>query len=270
MPEIVSIPACSLVFLLGLTIGSFLNVVIHRGPAIWGLAEAPPHDETYSLAYPRSHCPTCHQQIKAVHLIPILGFVLLRGRCEACSERISWRYPVVEVLGGASALVPYFVYGPSAMALAIFIFFCLLVPLAFIDQQTSFLPDALTLPLIVTGFAANAVVLFVPLQDALIGAAAGFISFWLIGEAFYRLRGYDGLGLGDAKMLAGLGAWLGSIALPFIVLLASFTGLIFITLSKLRGQEVGLETGLPFGPSLALSAATLMILQATGLDFWNI
>ncbi len=270
MPEIVSILVCILVFPLGLTIGSFLNVVIHRGPAIWRLAEAPPHDEPYSLAYPRSHCPGCQQQIKVIHLIPILGFILLRGRCAACGQNIPWRYPVVEVLGGASALVPFFIYGPSLTAVAIFSFLCLLVPLAFIDQQTSFLPDALTLPLIVTGVAANALPLFVPLQDALIGAAAGFISFWFIGEMFYRLRGYDGLGLGDAKMLAGLGAWLGWIALPFIVLLASLTGLIFIALSKLRGQEVALETGLPFGPSLAIAAATLMILQATGLDFWNI
>ncbi|MCI5043551.1 MAG: prepilin peptidase [Aquisalinus sp.] len=270
MPEILSISACLLVFLLGLIIGSFLNVVIHRGPAIWGLVKTAAPDKPYSLAHPRSHCPACQQQIKVIHLIPIVGFILLRGRCSACGQHIPWRYPVVEVLGGASALVPYFIYGPSLTALAIFCFFCLVISLAFIDQQTSFLPDALTLPLIITGMGANAVPLFVPLQDALIAAAAGFISFWLIGEVFYRLRGYDGLGLGDAKMLAGLGAWLGWIALPFIVLLASLTGLIFIALSKLRGQDVGLETGLPFGPSLAIAAATLMILQATGLDFWNI
>ncbi|WP_306253963.1 A24 family peptidase [Parvularcula sp. IMCC14364] len=269
-PEILSVSADFLILALGLTVGSFLNVVIHRGPVIWGLVAREETSGAYTLSTPRSHCPACLQQIRIIHLIPLLGFILSAGKCHTCKEAIAWRYPAVELLAGISALTAVTAYGYTLPALAMFIFFCFLIPLAFIDQQTSLLPDALTLPFMLLGLMANSISLLVPWQDALIGTIAGFLTFWLIGELYYRLRGEDGLGLGDAKLLAGIGGWLGWLALPFVVLLASLAGLMLLGLVRVRGGNLTLTTGLPFGPPLALAAGAVMLLQAFGFAFWQV
>ena len=245
---------------LGLLAGSFLNVVIHRGPGMWGLVE----DESRrgDLVRPRSYCPACGAQIKILHLAPIVGFLLTGGRCAACNAPIPIRYPVVEILGAIAGAGAVMLFGPGFAALAAAVLFWSLIALAVIDLETGFLPDAVTLPLIVVGLAVNVWGLFVPWQGALIGAVAGYAAFWLIAEAFYRLRGAEGLGLGDAKLLAALGAWLGWQTLPPIVFIASIIGLFWALTMRLTGAKISAQTALPFGPALATGGAIVFIIMA--------
>ncbi len=257
-----------LVFFSGLCVGSFLNVVIHRGPLIWKLIDRDGTDKTLSLASPRSHCPRCRTQIKNIHLIPLLSFTLLRARCATCEQPISARYPMVELLGGLAALTTVLLNLPSLTGAALFVFFCFVIPLAVIDLETTFLPDALTLPFVILGLIANVQGLFSPLLDALIGAVTGFVVFWLIGEIYYRLRGFDGLGQGDAKLLAGIGAWLGWMVLPFVVLIAAVSGLLALFFMQRSGKKLTSEKAIPFGPFLAAAASIAMLGQVSGLAPW--
>ena len=239
--------------LLGLLAGSFLNVVIHRGPAMWGLVD----DEARrgDLIAPRSYCPACGARIRIVHLVPLAGFLLTGGKCAACGAPISKRYPIVELLGAAAGLGAVALFGPSFAALAAAALLWSLIALAVIDLETGFLPDAVTLPLALAGVAVNVWGLFATWQAALIGAAVGYGAFWLIAEAFYRLRGMEGLGLGDAKLLAALGAWLGWQALPPVVFIASIIGLAGALAMRLTGARISTHTALPFGPALAAAGA---------------
>lgn len=248
---------------LGLLAGSFLNVVIHRGPSLWRLVD----DEKRrgNLIGPRSYCPACGAQIKVIHLIPLVGFMLSRRKCAACSAPISWRYPIVELLGAAAGLGAYALFGPSLAALAAAFLFWSLIALAIIDFETGFLPDAITLPLALTGLVINFWGLFTTWQDALIGAVVGYVVFWLVAEIFYRLRGMEGLGLGDAKLLAALGAWLGWQALPPIVFIGSLIGLFWVLIMRLAGNKVSAQTALPFGPALAISGAIVFSAAALTL-----
>lgn len=231
------------IFLAGLTIGSFLNVVIHRGPAMWGLVDGPNRGD---LVAPRSYCPKCETPLAAMNLIPLLSYFAQRGRCARCGAQISARYPIVEAMGGASALLAVLLFGLSPAALAAAIFGFALIALAFIDAETGYLPDAITLPLMGAGLAANAASNFAPFLDALIGAAAGFVLFWMIGEIYARIRKRDGLGLGDAKLLAAVGAWTGWQMLPVVVFAAALGTLAFIALR--RGAKP--DDAIPFGPGL--------------------
>lgn len=230
-------------FIAGLVVGSFLNVVIHRGPAMWGLVDGPARGDFIA---PRSYCPACKAPLTAVNLVPLLSYLAQRGRCARCRARISARYPVVEAMGGAGALLAAVLFGPAPAAIAASVFAFALIALAFIDAETGYLPDAITLPLAGAGIAANAVPFFAPLQDAAIGAAAGFIFFWAIGEIYTRLRKRDGLGLGDAKLLAAIGAWTGWQLLPAVVFLAALGTLAVIALR--RGVQS--DDAIPFGPGL--------------------
>ncbi len=248
--------------LTGLAIGGFLNVVIYRGPIIWGLVEAPQGQKgNFNLAVPRSHCPHCKAQINAIFLIPLLGYALTRGRCAHCHKKIPLLYPVIELAALLASLLALWVWGFSGAAIGAFILFCFLLCLAAIDARTGYLPDALTLPLLLLGLGANYLWGFVPIADAVIGAIAGYGTLALLAFTYRRFRGRDGLGGGDAKLLGALGAWSGWMALPLILMLAAFMALIWIGLLALRGRQITATTPLPFGPALALAGALIFTTQ---------
>lgn len=251
--------------LAGAVLGSFLNVVIHRGPVMWKLVDAP---DRGNLVAPRSSCPHCGKRIKNVHLVPLVGYLLLRGRCADCGEPIAMRYPLVELLGAAAALVALSVFGLTAAAAFAFVFFLFLIALGVIDHETGYLPDALTLPLIVIGLAVSGCSLFAPLAASALGAVIGYGAFRLVDLAFQRVRGMEGLGQGDAKLLAAIGAWLGWAALPPAVFLAALLALAGVAAAALTGAKIGRETPVPFGPALAAAGALAMIAHGLRLPFF--
>ncbi|MEM9170067.1 MAG: prepilin peptidase [Pseudomonadota bacterium] len=246
---------------LGLIIGSFLNVVVYRGPAAWGLVDAPDGPRG-GLVHPRSYCPACRGQLPIRSLIPVLSFVIQRGRCVLCGAAISWRYPAIEIAGAAGAAAALAAAGPAPAAFALAVFFWVLIALAAIDAQTGYLPDALTLPLVAVGLATNAAGLLVPVADAAIGAAAGYLVFRGVALAFRALRGVEGLGGGDAKLLAAIGAWGGYTVLPATVFIGAVATLAAAALLSLRGRTIGRQTALPFGPGLAVAGALCVAAQA--------
>ena len=245
---------------LGLLVGSFLNVVIHRLPRMmereWQCqcaelrGEETPQGETISLIAPRSRCPACDHAISALENIPIVSWLFLRGKCSACQAAISMRYPLVEAVTGlltAFAAV-HFGFGWSALGAILLIW--ALIALTFIDFDTTYLPDAITLPLLWCGLLFNLGSTYADLPSAVIGAMAGYLALWSVYWGFKLLTGKEGMGYGDFKLLAALGAWLGWQMLPLIVLLSSMVGavvgILLIVLAK-RGREVPI----PFGPYLA-------------------
>ena len=255
--------------LAGLCIGSFLNVVIHRLPRMmereWQAqcaelaGQAAPQQEPYSLTRPRSACPACGQSIRAWQNIPVLSWLLLRGKCSSCRAGISFKYPLVEVLSGAGAAYAAWRFGPGAAAIGAALFVWFTIALAFIDQETGYLPDDLTLPLIWLGLIVNLAGAFVPLRDAVIGAVAAYLFLWSINTAFKALRGMDGMGYGDFKLYAAVGAFLGWKVLPLVILLSSIVGLVFGSLqmfSARRGWDWKFK--FHFGPYLALAGIIAM------------
>ena len=257
------------VALLGLLVGSFLNVVVHRLPimmenelrldAQWlaakdaGLPEPdftqPP--ETFNLAHPRSACPHCGYQIKAIDNVPIVSWLLLKGRCRSCQAPISKRYPLVELATAVLSLLVAYIIGPYSAVLLALPFVWVLIALTLIDADTQLLPDQLTLPLIWAGLVVATFDAWpVSLTDALWGAVAGYLSLWSVFHVFKLLTGKHGMGAGDFKLLAALGAWLGWQMLPMIILLSSLVGacvgLIAIALAKM-----GAKAPMAFGPYLA-------------------
>jgi leader peptidase (prepilin peptidase) / N-methyltransferase len=250
---------------LGLCVGSFLNVVIHRLPKMmereWraecaALAGQPaPEEPPLSLVSPRSRCPGCGHAITAIENIPLVSWLVLRGKCSSCSARISARYPLVELLAGIGAAYAAwrFGFGTAALGAALFLWFT--IALAFIDQETGLLPDDLTLPLLWVGLALNIGGAFVPLRDAVIGAIAGYLSLWLIYWGYKLATGKEGMGYGDFKMNAAVGAFLGWKMLPLVILLSSFVGLAFGALQMFaaRGRwDAGFR--FHFGPYIAIAA----------------
>jgi leader peptidase (prepilin peptidase) / N-methyltransferase len=263
------------VFLLGLLVGSFLNVVIYRLPVmlerqwrlqaaeILSLAEAsaaqsaPAHTEPFNLISPPSACPNCKAPIRAWQNVPVLSWLMLRGRCASCRTPISARYPLVEFATGVlSAIVAWhFGFGwPAACALLVT---WALVALTAIDFDRQLLPDDITLPLMWAGLLAAAVLgptagASVPasVRDSIIGAASGYISLWLVFHAFRLVTGKEGMGYGDFKLFAALGAWLGWQMLPLVILLAAATGAVLgILMIVLKGRDR--SAPMPFGPYLA-------------------
>jgi len=248
--------------IVGLCVGSFLNVVIHRLPRMlergWQEQCAELRDETpapaprYNLVVPRSACPACGHAIGALENIPVVSWLVLGGKCKACKAPISARYPAVEVLGGGLAALAVWHFGPTWQALAACAFLWTLLALTFIDFDTQLLPDDLTLPLLWAGLLANVYGLFVPLREAVIGAIAGYLTLWSIYWLFKLIRGKEGMGYGDFKLLAALGAWLGWKMLPMIVLGSSLVGaFIGITLVVMKGRDHNVP--LAFGPYLAIA-----------------
>ena len=249
------------VILLGLVVGSFLNVVIHRLPRMlerrWQAecreltGDAPGADDApYNLVVPGSNCPACGHKIRPWENIPLLSYILLRGRCSACGTHISARYPLVELASGMLALLVAWHYGAGWQTGAALVFTWGLLALTLIDLETQLLPDVITLPLLWLGLLVNLNGLFVPLSQAVIGAAAGYLSLWLVYHAFRLLTGKEGMGYGDFKLLAALGAWFGWQLLPLTILLSSLVGAVVgIGLMVLKRHER--EVPIPFGPYLA-------------------
>ena len=235
---------------IGLVIGSFLNVIIYRGPAWWGLID---DTDRGTLLGPRSHCPGCGHLIRSWDNIPLFSYVALGGKCRDCGFRIPLHYPLVETLGSVAALLSFLLYGPTTTALAFAVLSWTLIALAMIDLQTGYLPDALTFPLIFLGLAVNSSGMFVPLNHALIGAIAGGGAFWLVSTTYLALRKRDGLGLGDAKLLAALGAWFGWLSLPLIVLIASMSAIAGVLIVGLFRRNLSPEQIVRFGPALAVA-----------------
>ncbi|NML35168.1 prepilin peptidase [Paraburkholderia antibiotica] len=251
----------------GLVIGSFLNVVVHRLPIMleraWRAevseaADEPPPDDGlpahYNLWVPRSACPHCGHVLRAWENLPVLSYLLLRGRCSACGTRVSLRYPLLEIASAALATGALVVFGPTSMALAAFGLCAALLAMSAIDIDTHLLPDSLTLPLLWAGLIVNFNGLFASLHDAVLGAIFGYLSLWAVHWLFRLVRGVEGMGYGDFKLLAALGAWLGWAALPQIVLIAAVSGAVIGLAATWRGR-MRFEEPLPFGPFLAAGGA---------------
>lgn len=244
---------------LGLLIGSFLNVVIHRLPIMlereWQAESVRfggnvPPDEKYNLVVPRSRCPHCGHAITALENIPILSYLLLRGRCSACQVRISPRYAVIEGLCGLVSAWAAWHYGFSWAALGALCLTWGLIALSAIDLEHQLLPDKLTLPLLWLGLLFNVAHVFTDVGSAVIGAAAGYLALWSVYHLFRLATGKEGMGYGDFKLLALLGAWLGWQQLPAIILMAAGVGAVVgIVLIAARVLRQGKP--LPFGPFLA-------------------
>ncbi|MBA4697629.1 MAG: prepilin peptidase [Legionella sp.] len=243
--------------LLGLAIGSFLNVVIYRLPKM--LQEDWAHNcgsssPTLSLLFPRSFCPRCKTAIKASQNIPLLSYFLLQKRCYGCHQPISGRYPLVELITGLFTLFTIAFFGFSIHTLFTLLFIWCAIALLFIDLETQLLPDSLTLGLLWLGLLANtdSASAFTALPNAVFGAAGGYLSLWLFTQLFYLLRGKIGMGQGDFKLFAALGAWFGWQTLPFILFTASLTGAITGML-YLKWQKKDKDTPIAFGPFLVIS-----------------
>lgn len=267
--------------LVGLLVGSFLNVVAHRLPRMmeqeWrgqclellaGEIEAPDRErETLSLISPRSRCPECGQTIRALDNIPLLSWLLLRGRCRHCGSRISLRYPAVEGLTGllSAFLAWHFGWGWELAGALLFTWY--LIPLTLIDLEHQLLPDQLTLSLLWAGLLASLVPVFIDSPAAIMGAVAGYLVLWSVYQLFRILTGKEGMGYGDFKLLAAMGAWMGWKMLPLIVLLSSFVGAVVgIALILFRGRDR--QTPIPFGPYLAVAGWIALLWGERIVDAW--
>jgi len=259
----------SVIFLLGLVVGSFLNVVIYRLPLMmerqWrsdcsDLLEIQQSDNqpSLSLVFPNSHCPACKHAIRPWENIPLISYLFLRGKCSQCSTHISPRYPAIELCTAVLSLLLALYFGASTALVGCLLLTWTLIALSMIDIDHTLLPDNLTLPLLWLGLLFNLHATFVPLHDAVIGAVAGYLILWSVYWLFKLLTGKEGMGYGDFKLLAALGAWLGWQALPLIILMSSAVGA-FIGIMLLIAKRRGKDIPIPFGPYLAAAGwITLM------------
>lgn len=266
------LPFIGINFLLGLLVGSFLNVVIYRLPRMmerdWeaqmrSLRNEPLAEQgVMNLAWPGSQCPACGHRLAFWENIPVASFLLLGGRCRDCGGRIGWRYPLVELLTGALFALTAWKMGPHWPTLGAFAFLACLVALTFIDLDTFLLPDSITLPLLWLGLLLNLFGTYTDLESAVIGAIAGYGILWLVYWGFFLSTGKEGMGFGDFKLLAAIGAWLGWQVVPMVILISSVlgaaVGLILIWQGRHRRSEP-----LPFGPFLAAAG---MIALFAGRD----
>lgn len=263
----------------GLAIGSFVNVVVHRLPIMleraWRLeiseatgepARADSLPARFNLWLPRSACPHCGHVLRATENIPVLSYVLLRGRCSACRNPIGVRYPLIELAGAAFAAGALAAFGPTGKALAAFGLTAALLAMSAIDAETRLLPDSLTLPLLWAGLIVNFGDTFASLRAAVAGAIAGYVFLWCVYWLFRFARGVEGMGYGDFKLLAALGAWLGWAALPQVVLIAAITGAI-AGLAAMWSGRLRFDEPLPFGPFLALGGVVTLF---TGTSIFHL
>ncbi|GGI93368.1 prepilin peptidase [Shewanella gelidii] len=264
-------------FIFAATVGSFLNVVIHRFPVMlkreWQqecnqylneyhtelltklgktALEKPidPYPAKYNLVVPTSACPKCSAKIKPWHNLPILGWVMLKGKCAECSNAISARYPIIELATGLLVSVLAWKLGPTSQFLLAAIFTFALIALTGIDLDEMLLPDQLTLPLLWIGLAVNYFGAFTTLQDAVIGAMAGYLSLWSVFWLFKIATGKEGMGYGDFKLLAVIGAWLGWQMLPLVIILSSLVGAV-VGITLIAFKKLNQGNPIPFGPYLA-------------------
>jgi leader peptidase (prepilin peptidase) / N-methyltransferase len=253
---------------LGLAVGSFLNVVIHRLPqmlqAQWAAQCAElegrpaPEAARYNLWVPASQCPSCGHRLSVLHNVPVISYLVLRGRCAFCGRAISTRYPAVEALTAALFVWVAVHFGWSAAGAGGLLLTAFLLALAMIDADTTLLPDDLTQPLLWIGLLLNLRSTYAPLSEAVIGAVAGYLSLWSVYWMFKLVTGKEGMGYGDFKLLAALGAWLGWKMLLPIVLMSSvvgaLVGVVLIVLAR-RGREIPI----PFGPYLAAAGFLILL-----------
>lgn len=254
--------------LLGLTVGSFLNVVIYRLPVMmqreWEAqcaelsGQMPEQQGTFNLSTPRSRCPHCQHAITAIENIPVISYLFLGGKCRACGSPISIRYPVIEAVTGVMSAVVAWHFGFSWACLAALMLTWSLIALTFIDLDHQLLPDKITLPLVWLGIFFNLFGLFTDLASSVIGAIAGYLVLWSIYHLFRLLTGKEGMGYGDFKLLAALGAWLGWQFLPMIILISSLVGAVVgMTLVLLKNHQRDIP--IPFGPYLAAAGWIALI-----------
>ena len=254
--------------LLGLCVGSFLNVVIHRLPKMmerqWRAEcaelagqESPPV-ERYNLVVPRSACPACGHRITALENIPVVSYLLLRGKCSGCSTAIPLRYPAVEIITAALSAYVAWHFGYGMAAAGALLFTWAMIALTFIDLDTYYLPDSNTLPLLWLGLLLNLAGTYAPLSSAVIGAVAGYLSLWTVYWVFKWATGKEGMGYGDFKLLAAIGAWLGWQMLPLTILLSSLVGAV-IGIGLIMLTRRGRDVPIPFGPYLAIAGMIAML-----------
>jgi leader peptidase (prepilin peptidase)/N-methyltransferase len=271
--------------LAGLCVGSFLNVVAYRLPIMmeiaWrrdreshaGESSVPPQARgaRFDLIWPRSACPSCSAPIAAWHNIPVVSYLWLKGRCAACAAPVSKRYPIVEVLAAALGLVVAYEFGPTWHTVAALGFTWALLALALVDYDTQLLPDSITLPLMWAGILLSLVTvdgapLFTDLRSSVLGAAAGYSSLWAVYQLFKLVTGKEGMGHGDFKLLAAVGAWLGWQLLPVVILVSAAVGsIVGISLIVFGGRSR--HAAIPFGPYLA-AAAWIALLWGRDLMAW--
>jgi leader peptidase (prepilin peptidase)/N-methyltransferase len=265
------------VVLFGLCVGSFLNVVIYRLPkmmeAQWraecaALAGAEPTPaEPFNLMHPRSRCPSCGTQITALQNVPVASWLALGGKCAKCRAPISARYPAIEVFAALLAALMAWRFGYSGALLGSLVFAWALLALTFIDLDTQLLPDDITLPLLWAGLLFNMFGTFTDLRSAVLGAVGGYLLLWLVYWGFRLIAKKEGMGYGDFKLLAALGAWLGWQVLPFVVVVSAGAGAvvggIVLWLSKR-----GMETRIPFGPYLALGGLAALLFGRQAVIWW--
>jgi leader peptidase (prepilin peptidase)/N-methyltransferase len=259
--------------LLGLCIGSFLNVVIHRLPKMmerqWRAecaelaGQKPQAHERYNLVVPHSACPACGHRISALENIPVVSWLALRGKCSGCGTAISPRYPAVEILTGVLSGYVAWHFGYGWAAAGALLFTWSMIALTFIDLDTFYLPDSITLPLLWLGLLFNINATYAPLHSVVIGAAAGYLSLWSVYWIFKWATGKEGMGYGDFKLLAAIGAWLGWQMLPLTILLSSLVGAVIgVAMIVFTGR--GRSIPIPFGPYLAI-AGMIALLHGPGL-----
>lgn len=274
------IVVCSL---LGLIIGSFLNVIIYRVPIMleksWqqecqtylnpSQPQQPPAN-TFNLFSPRSHCPSCQTPIRAWHNIPVLSYLLLGGKCSHCQHIIPIRYPAVELLTAALSAYIAWQFGFSWEMLASLIFAWGLISLTVIDVDHQLLPDQLTYTLLWLGLLVNLFQLFCTPQAAILGATLGYSGLWFFAHAFKWITGKEGMGHGDFKLLAALGAWLGYQSLPLIIIMASVIGSL-VGIGLILYKKHSRDTAIPFGPYLAMAGlATLLWGDTLQQTYWQL
>ncbi len=257
----------ALFVLLGLLIGSFLNVVIHRLPIMMQResdnyvasesGKEPPFNDRYNLFLPNSSCTHCGHKITALENIPVFSYLFLAGKCSSCKTPISIRYPVIELITGILTGLIIWHFGSGWQGLAAIVFCWILIACTAIDIDTQFLPDDLTLPLMWMGLLVNTINLFATLQSAVLGAAIGYLILWSVYWSFKLATGREGMGYGDLKLLAALGAWFGWQYLPILILVSSGVGSIISGLGILL-KRLGFDTYIPFGPYLALAGMTTL------------
>ena len=253
------------VIFIGLCIGSFINVVVFRLPVMlhrsWttqakDILDNPldidKHydEETINLILPRSRCPKCKHIISWYHNLPIVSWLYLKGKCGYCSQPISARYPIVEAVSCALTLATFFTFGLSIQFFLALIFTWCLLALTLIDFDTMLLPDNITLPLLWLGLVVNCFGHFTSIESAVLGAVVGYLSLWSLYHAFRLLTGKEGMGYGDFKLLAAMGAWLGWHALPDILILSSITGIVYSIFCMIYKKQLQ-SSPIPFGPFLA-------------------
>ena len=265
------------VIALSLAIGSFLNVVIHRLPKMVERAwraeiaemdgQTPATGPAYNLVVPRSQCPACNHQITAYENVPLISYIVLGGKCSSCKARISLRYPLVEALTGALSGYVAWRFGFSWHTASALIFVWSMIALAFIDLDTFYLPDDITLPLVWAGLIANMGGIFVDLQTAVIGAVGGYLALWCVFWAYKFATGKDGMGYGDFKLLAAIGAWLGWKMLPVVILVSSSIGAV-LGIALIVFARHGRDVPIPFGPYLVLGGLVALFWGDSLVQFY--